>query len=812
MEPNPGTSPRFVRVIVPSVLISVVVLLLLLLIPSRQVVHAKNAISLTPQERQYLDSHNSIVFVSQTTYPPFEFLQQDGTMDGMCIELARWMSTELGIKVQFLDMPFQQAQEAVLSGNAHVLTSLFFSEKRAEKFSFSTPLFDVPASIFVRSDRPDISRLNHLNGKRIAIQRGDYAKDFLDSKGISYQHIPTDNFAQATDAVISGNADALIGDEQIVLYHLYSHNLTDRAKKVGDPLYIGKNCMAANSDNDILASILTKAVRHAEVTGVLGAVQRKWLGTGLNPGNERYARIIPYLAWGFGGVILLVTIIAVVNVRLRKLVKLKTDEMIIRESYFRNMIDQAADAIYVHQVSDGRFIDCNRQGYTNLGYTREELLKLTVCDVDAAFTEVKFRELWGPLQPGIINTVEGTHRKKDGTSFPVEVRVVKTDRSEFADEVIIAIARDISERKEAEKLLQENMSRLKAITDSAQDAIIMMNPEGCFTFWNPAAERIFGFTEEEVRGRDLHQTIVPLSFRESFQAAFARYRVTGKGAAVNRTLELKALRKDGGEIPVELSLSTIKLYDGWHAVGILRDISNRMKVERELHSKNVEIEQFIYTVSHDLRSPLVTIKTFMGYLEEDLASANRERVAQDLTFIHNATDKMKLQLDELLEMSRIGNVEHQAENIGLQEVLQEVMSSVAGIISDRGVEVKLPDVDVNLFGDRARLCQLWQNLIENGIKYCPESLVPNIEIGFQQSDGETVYYVKDNGIGIDPDYHGKVFGIFDKLNPDSPGAGLGLSLVRRIVEKYGGRIWIESDGKGNGCTFLFTLPQATTIG
>jgi len=811
MKPDSGTSARFVRASFSSVLICLFATIFLLF-PSVLPVHATSAISLTPQERQYLDRHTPLVFVSQTTYPPFEFRQQNGTMDGMCIELSRWMGTELGIKVQFLDMPFQQAQEAVVSGQAHVLTSLFFSEKRAERFSFSAPLFEVPASIFVRSDRPDISRLEHLNGKRIAIQRGDYAKDFLDSQGITFQHIPTDNFAQATDAVISGAADALIGDEQIVLYHLYSHNLTAQAKKVGDPLYIGKNCMAVKSDNDILASILTKVVHHAEDTGVLGSIQRKWLGTGLNPAHDRYARIIPYLAWGLGGVMLLVVVIAVVNVRLRKLVKLQTDEMIVRESYFRNMIDQAADAIYVHRVSDGRLIDCNQQGYACLGYTREELLKLSVCDVDVAFTEMKCREVWEPLQPGVINTIEGRHRRKDGTCYPVEVRVVKTVKTEFADEVIIAIARDISERQHAENLLRENMSRLKAITDSAQDAIVMMDPEGRFSFWNPAAERIFGFTEQDVLGRSLHQTIAPPSFQEAYEPAFAKFRETGRGDAINRTVELKALRKDGIEIPVELSLSSISLKDGMHAVGIIRDISTRMKVERELHSKNVEIEQFIYTVSHDLRSPLVTIKTFMGYLEEDMDKGNRERVAQDISFINSATDKMKLQLDELLEMSRVGTVEHQMVDMELREMLQEVLAAVAGMISDRKAVVRLPETDITLYGDRARLSQLWQNLIENSIKYCPDTVIPVIELGVRQSDGETIYYVMDNGIGIDPQYHGKVFGIFDKLDPDSPGAGLGLSLVRRIVEKYGGRIWIESDGNGNGTCFLFTLPQVTALG
>lgn len=172
----------------------------------------------SPEELSYLKSHGPIVFVSQSSYPPIEFRQKDGSMDGICIELARWMSTEMGIQVRFVSMSFQDAQQAVLSGSADLITSLFYSDKRSELFLFSDPIVDVPASIFVKADRPDIARLEDLRGKRIAIQKGDYAKEFLEAQGIRFELVATDSFAQATDAVIGGRADALIGDEQIVLY------------------------------------------------------------------------------------------------------------------------------------------------------------------------------------------------------------------------------------------------------------------------------------------------------------------------------------------------------------------------------------------------------------------------------------------------------------------------------------------------------------------------------------------------------------------------------------------------------------------
>ncbi len=264
---------------------------------------------------------------------------------------------------------------------------------------------------------------------------------------------------------------------------------------------------------------------------------------------------------------------------------------------------------------------------------------------------------------------------------------------------------------------------------------------------------------------------------------------------------------------IELSAQIRAMVKIKAANGAKRDEKTRLAAlvreqTRELKKKNVEIEQFLYSVSHDLRSPLVTIKTFMGYLVKDMAEGNQEHLTQDIGYIHGAADKMKLLLDELLEMSRIGRIESPPVMVQFRDVLDGALDMLAGVISERQIDINLPDSELMLFGDRLRLHQLWQNLIENAIKYSRDGTVPRIEAGVQQENGETVFFVKDNGIGIDSRYLGKVFGIFEKLDPKSPGAGLGLCMVKRIVEKNGGRIWVESDGEGQGSCFRFTLPGA----
>ena len=237
-----------------------------------------HAFELSAVEENYLKEKGTIVFVSQTHYPPFEFVGSDGDHTGMCIELARWIATEFGFKARFIDTSFKQAQDAVLSGNADILTSLFYSKKRDEVFDFTNVMFDVPASIFVIAERPDIKEINDLQGKTVAMQAGDYAKEFLEENKISCSFNYTKSFAEATDLVIAGKADAIIGDEQIVLYHIFSNNLTKRIKKVGKPLYIGQNCMAARGPNPILVGIINKGIELAQEKGVLDQIYKKWIG------------------------------------------------------------------------------------------------------------------------------------------------------------------------------------------------------------------------------------------------------------------------------------------------------------------------------------------------------------------------------------------------------------------------------------------------------------------------------------------------------------------------------------------------------
>ena len=252
--------------------------------------------------------------------------------------------------------------------------------------------------------------------------------------------------------------------------------------------------------------------------------------------------------------------------------------------------------------------------------------------------------------------------------------------------------------------------------------------------------------------------------------------------------------------------------------GMAIDITERKMIEeerekliKELETKNAELESFNYTVSHDLKSPLITIKGFIGMLEYDLASGNKEKLDSNLQRIKEAADKMANLLEDLLELSKIGQAASPRVEIPFRMLISEALSLLAGSIEKSKIQIIIqPDLPI-VYGVHRRLVEVLQNLIENAIKFMGEQPEPRIEIGKRKVgkvEDEIIFFVKDNGIGIEPRYHETVFGLFNKLDARSEGTGIGLALTKRIIEVHGSKIWIESKGLKKGSTFCFTIPVA----
>lgn len=244
--------------------------------------------------------------------------------------------------------------------------------------------------------------------------------------------------------------------------------------------------------------------------------------------------------------------------------------------------------------------------------------------------------------------------------------------------------------------------------------------------------------------------------------------------------------------------------------GTIQDITERKEatllIQEQLHAleaKTAEMERFIYTVSHDLKSPLITIKGFLGMIQEDLQAQDYRRIPGDMQRIDNAANKMQHLLEDLLELSRVGRVINPSERFSVTVLANETVELLHGILTQRHVRVSVQSDMPRILGDKERFREVYQNLIENASKFMGNQSDPHIEIGVRRDDIQPIFYVRDNGVGIAKEYQEMIFGLFDKLDQHSDGTGIGLALIKRIIELHGGRIWVESE-PGQGATFYFT--------
>jgi signal transduction histidine kinase len=345
---------------------------------------------------------------------------------------------------------------------------------------------------------------------------------------------------------------------------------------------------------------------------------------------------------------------------------------------------------------------------------------------------------------------------------------------------------------------------LRAILASIPDMIFEISKDGTFLDFMASAEITPVMPPMQFIGKNIKESF-PLAIAQQTLFALERALATGQLHAFEYGLP------PGEE--TQFFEARVSAISPESAIIMVRDISQRKWIEterekliNELEQTNGELERFTYTVSHDLKSPLITIKGFLGFLEQDAASGNIVRLKSDIKRIADATDKMQLLLNDLLELSRIGRVTNPYQYIQFKELAREVVEFVHGRLYEKNIQVLIQDDLPNVYGDRQRLFEVLQNLVDNAAKFTGTQTKPLIEIGHKGfEDGKPILYVKDNGMGIDLVHQDRIFGLFNKLDANSEGTGIGLALVKRIIEVHRGRIWVESE-VGSGSTFFFTLP------
>jgi PAS domain S-box-containing protein len=382
--------------------------------------------------------------------------------------------------------------------------------------------------------------------------------------------------------------------------------------------------------------------------------------------------------------------------------------------------------------------------------------------------------------------------------------------------VILMMASSLSitvvEAAIAREELRKSEERFRSLVETTSDWVWEVDANGVYTYASPRVQDLLGYQPEELIGRTPFELMAP-DEAERLSAVFREHVLQKK--PLERVENLT--RRKNGELVI-LETSGVPFFDedgqllGYR--GIDRDITDRKlnEAEREalignLEAKNAELERFTYTVSHDLKAPLITIRGFLGYVDRDVRAGDMDRLQEDMQRIITATDRLQRLLNELLELSRIGRLMNPPENIAFEALAQDAIKLMEGRLRERNVAVSVQaDLPV-VFGDCQRLLEVIQNLLDNAVKFMGKQVQPLIEIGSRgQEKDMPVLYVRDNGIGIAAEQHERIFGLFNKLDPSMEGTGVGLAIVKRIVEVHGGRIWVESE-PGKGATFYFTLPS-----
>ena len=374
----------------------------------------------------------------------------------------------------------------------------------------------------------------------------------------------------------------------------------------------------------------------------------------------------------------------------------------------------------------------------------------------------------------------------------------------------------IAERSDAlikamEKL-KKNEEKFRNLLESAPDAIVIVNKEGVIQLVNAQTEKIFGYKKEELLGQKV-EILIPQRFVANHSHHRTDFFASPKARNMGAGLELFGKKKDGKELPVEISLSPLETEEGILVSAAIRDVTDRKKAEENLRilneqlvRSNSELEQFAYVASHDLQEPLRMVSSFLQLLEKKYKPKLDETAAQYIHFAVDGADRMKVLIKDLLAFSRVGSTKQELELVDIAKVVEDTKSVLRMAIEEKGAIIRSGPLPA-LNADSLMISQIFQNLVGNAIKYTGTEK-PVVEIGYSETDNHWLFSVKDNGIGIAPKYFDKIFVVFQRLHTKSSysGTGIGLAICKKIAEKHGGKIWVESS-EGKGSTFYFTISK-----
>jgi PAS domain S-box-containing protein len=568
-------------------------------------------------------------------------------------------------------------------------------------------------------------------------------------------------------------------------------------------------------------------------TEVLTVASRNWRITTYNDAAEKPSTLSEWLVLISGLMLSGVITLGIYSlIRRREIVESqvnkRTSELQASEEQHRAVVENAVDGLLtIDEI--GTIEKFNQAAQRIFGYAPEEVIGV---NIKILMPEPYHGEHDGYLKNyrdtgvkkiiGIGRYVQG--KRKDGTIFPIELSVSEMNFGSIKK--FSGIVRDVSERVALEKerdsfteQLIESEEQHRAVVENAVDGLLTINEIGIIEKFNQAAQKIFGYSPEEVIGVNI-KILMPEPYHGEHDGYLQSYRDTGVKKIIGIGRYVQGKRKDGTIFPIELSVSEMYFGSTRKFSGIIRDVSARVEQEEEreklidkLTDSNEELERFAFVCSHDLQEPLRMVRSFSEKLQDHIADSLEHDVKgkKYFNFVIDGAARAQTLITDILTYSSISTDTHMLERVSIEQIITIIKSNMLDTAERTTGSITFDPLPY-LQGNKTQLFQLFQNLINNGLKYQRPDVEPHVHISVEDSGQHWTFSIKDNGIGMEKRHLKKIFEVFQRLHRRSQyaGTGVGLSICKKVTERHGGIIWVESE-KGVGSTFYVKLLKPTII-